>query len=216
MRWVAEHFAQLVSIAGVLQTRAEWLAQTIWLESAGHPNAINSSSGATGIIQWMPKFFQKWGTREDLMARGLEGQLRLVQEWLLPYRGKLVSDVDCYLAVFLPAMMRGADVVAPKRSMIAVANPTLCGADGAITRDSIRAALNRNFPATWRHSIAVAEAAPSWSAVQHALARRGWYQGSVDGIPGPKTCHAVERAISELPPIQDTEPGTPQGRAGNA
>jgi hypothetical protein len=76
----------VVDVADSLGARADDLAAVIWFESGRtfRPDARHPTSGATGLIQFMPSSAQRLGTTTELLARmTAEQQLRgPVREYL--------------------------------------------------------------------------------------------------------------------------------------
>lgn len=99
----SEVFA-LNSLAGYLQTRPEWIANVIRMESGWNPVAVNAASNATGLIQFLPSTANRLGTSVDAIKRlsrvqQLNGPIRA---YFAPYRGRLNSQLDVAMAVFYP------------------------------------------------------------------------------------------------------------------
>ena len=62
-----------------------------------------AGSGATGLIQFMPQTARGLGTTTDALARmSPERQLDYVERYFQPYKGKLGSLQDTYMAVLYP------------------------------------------------------------------------------------------------------------------
>jgi hypothetical protein len=92
----------------------DWLATIINFESGGSfsPSKKNAAgSGATGLIQFMPSTAAGLlGTTPDqaiaqLEAMTFQQQLEIVKRYFVPYKGKLQSLADTYLAVLYPAFI---------------------------------------------------------------------------------------------------------------
>lgn len=67
------------------------------------PTVRNETSGATGLIQFMPRTALALGTTvEKLAGMRAEEQLTWVETYLTPYRGKLATASDVYMAVIWP------------------------------------------------------------------------------------------------------------------
>lgn len=63
-----------------------------------------AGSGATGLIQFMPATARGLGTTTDALAKMDElQQLDYVYRYFLPYRGRLNSLADTYMAILWPA-----------------------------------------------------------------------------------------------------------------
>jgi len=79
-------------------------------ESGFNPAARNSKSGASGLIQFMPRTAKSLGTSvEEIRAMSGTEQIPLIQKYFWPYRGKLNSIEDLYLVTFLPAALNLTD-----------------------------------------------------------------------------------------------------------
>lgn len=62
-----------------------------------------AGSGATGLIQFMPSTAAAMGTSTAaLAAMSAEGQLNYVYRYFLPYKGRLRSLADLYMAILWP------------------------------------------------------------------------------------------------------------------
>ena len=100
-------------IAYLLNTEADWLMLVMWFESRLNPAAVNSKSGATGLIQFLPSTAKGLGTTtEDLKQMSGSKQLEYVYKYFKRYKGKLNTLSDVYLTVFYPyAVGKPADYV---------------------------------------------------------------------------------------------------------
>ncbi len=106
-----DQFEQRVrEVAVKLEVNPDWLMCVFYLESSVNPAAVNKTTGATGLIQFMPATAKNLGTTTTALAAmsGTE-QLQYVYAYLKPYAGRLASVVDCYFAVFFPAAIGKAD-----------------------------------------------------------------------------------------------------------
>lgn len=62
-----------------------------------------AGSGATGLIQFMPNTAVGLGTTTSALARmRAEDQLDYVYRYFKPFRGRINSLADCYMAILLP------------------------------------------------------------------------------------------------------------------
>ena len=62
-----------------------------------------AGSGATGLIQFMPSTAKGLGTSTDALAKmSAEDQLEYVEKYFQPYKGKLGTLKDAYMAVLYP------------------------------------------------------------------------------------------------------------------
>lgn len=84
----------------------DYLMAVMAFESAGTFRADirnMAGSGATGLIQFMPATARGLGTTTDaLAAMTPEDQLNYVYRYFLPYRGRLKTLSDVYMAVLWP------------------------------------------------------------------------------------------------------------------
>ena len=75
----------------------------------------NRASGATGLIQFMPSTARSLGTTTDkLAAMTAEDQLDYVRKYFAPYRNKMTTLSDVYMAILWPAAVakaRGRSIV---------------------------------------------------------------------------------------------------------
>lgn len=98
--------AAVVEIARRLRIDPAWLANAIQAESRWNPAARNPNSGASGLIQFMPKTAEGMGvTPAQLRGMTVGQQLPYVLRFLSPYAGKMQSQADVYLAIFYPRFL---------------------------------------------------------------------------------------------------------------
>lgn len=98
-------FAQKVEdISAQLGINPDWLMLVMYFESGLNPKAVNRTSGATGLIQFMPTTARNMGTSTEALAL-MDGiaQLDYVYQYLAPYKNRMSSFVDVYLSVFYPS-----------------------------------------------------------------------------------------------------------------
>ena len=85
----------------------DWLMGCIAWESGEtfSPSIVNrAGSGATGLIQFMPRTATGLGTTTAALAKmTAEEQLNYVYRYFLPYKGRLNSLADVYMAILWPA-----------------------------------------------------------------------------------------------------------------
>lgn len=137
-------------VADILGVQPEWLENVMWIESRLNPQAVNKVSGATGLIQFMPATAKALGTTTDeLLKMDFDQQMEYVYLYLRPYRGKMKSQVDVYLAVFFPAAIGQPDDYVLQTSklsaaLIAKQNPAYdLNKDGKITKAEVATAIQR-------------------------------------------------------------------------
>lgn len=132
-----------------------WLMAAMDLETAGtfSPSIQNSSTKATGLIQFMPDTAKALGTSvDDLKQMSNVDQLDYVFQYLKPYSPKIKSFVDLYLTIFFPAAVGQPDsfIIQAKNlsaSLIAKLNPLFdLNKDGKITVAEIQQVLLNRIP----------------------------------------------------------------------
>src|SRR5499426_3880777 len=109
---------ELQGVAERLKTQPEWLLNVMACESLLNPSARNSLPGqtASGLLQFIEATARSMGTTTAAIRRmNPVEQLRLVERYLTPFRGRLKSLADVYMAVFRGFIVEGGDanVVAP-------------------------------------------------------------------------------------------------------
>ncbi len=68
------------------------------------PSIRNRASGATGLIQFMPSTARSLGTTTDELAEmSAVEQLDYVAQYFRPYRGRMSTLSDVYMAILWPA-----------------------------------------------------------------------------------------------------------------
>ena len=135
-------------IATFIGIKPEWLMFVMWFESRLNSHVQNKTSGATGLIQFMPSTAHSLGTTTDALAAMTSiQQLDYVQKYFTPYKGKIKAFTDTYLVVFFPAAIGQPDsyVIETKNlhaSLIAKQNPIFdVNKDGIITKSEIKQRL---------------------------------------------------------------------------
>jgi hypothetical protein len=105
-----EFAAKVEHICWKLGIKSSWLMAVMYKESTINHRAVNTTSGATGLIQFMPNTALSLGTTTlRLRAMSNVEQLDYVYNYLRPYRFKFKSYVDVYLAVFFPVAIGKPD-----------------------------------------------------------------------------------------------------------
>lgn len=88
----------------------DWLMLVMFFESGLNSSAVNRTSGATGLIQFLPSTANGLGvSTERLRQMSAVDQLYYVERYLLPYKNKMKDFVDVYLAVFYPSAIGKED-----------------------------------------------------------------------------------------------------------
>jgi len=98
---------RLFEICQILGVEPDYLMACMAFESAEtfRPDIRNAAgSGATGLIQFMPATARGLGTTTDALAvMTAEQQLEWVLAYFLPYKGRLKTLADVYMAILWPA-----------------------------------------------------------------------------------------------------------------
>ena len=102
-----EFRAKVKDMAKRLETEPDWLMAAMAFETGEtfSPSIQNAAgSGAIGLIQFMPSTARSLGTTTDFLGRMKpEEQLYYVESHLKPYRGRLKTLEDVYMAILWPA-----------------------------------------------------------------------------------------------------------------
>jgi len=137
----AEFLAKVQQITANLGIKPDWLMAVMAFESGIDSKRVNSVSGATGLIQFMPSTAAGMGTSTTaLKAMTNVQQLDYVYKYLTPYKAKMKTYTDVYMTVFYPAAVGKADtyVIGAAGSQIAQQNPALRDSTGAVTVQSVK------------------------------------------------------------------------------
>ncbi len=137
---------KVVKYADMLNTNPDWLMLLMYFESRLNPAAQNSTSKATGLIQFMPPTARYLGTSTDELKQ-MKGsdQLDYVYKYLNSYKGKLGTLTDVYLTIFYPyavgkpgTYVLGSHLTEEIAAKIAKQNPIFdYNKDGQITKDEV-------------------------------------------------------------------------------
>jgi peptidoglycan hydrolase-like protein with peptidoglycan-binding domain len=132
--------------------QVDYLATPISFETAGSfsPSKKNAAgSGATGLIQFMPSTAKNLGTTTEALAKmTFQQQLVYVEKYFQPWKGKLKTLEDVYLAIFYPAYInkKPSDVIATEGSAVYTQN---MGFDpnrtGQITRGDVTSTITSYY-----------------------------------------------------------------------
>jgi hypothetical protein len=158
-RKVSKEFNDKVAaIALDLDIPPDWLMACMAFESAESfdSGVLNKAgSGAVGLIQFMPSTARALGTStEALAAMSAEDQLSYVHKYFRPYRGRLRTLEDVYMAILWPlAVGKNDDYIL----FDVVSKPTTYRQNSGLDRDKdgkvtkfeaavkVRAALERGL-----------------------------------------------------------------------
>lgn len=93
-------------------------------ESGLNPQAVNSGSGATGLIQFLPSTAIGLGTTTDELLK-MDGvsQLDYVYDYLKTYKGDMDSVYTMYLSIFYPAALNQSDAYVFPKNVVS-SNPS--------------------------------------------------------------------------------------------
>lgn len=135
-----------------------WLMQVFYAESRVNPRALNATTKAAGLIQFMPQTAAALGTSTDaLLKMTATQQLDFVQKYFKPYKGRVKSYFDAYLVVFFPAAIGRPDdwvMQTTKLSpeIIAKQNPAInIIKDGKITVAEFKQYVKKTVPVNWQN-----------------------------------------------------------------
>lgn len=133
----------------------DWLMLVMWFETARtfDHRIVNPVSGATGLIQFMPRTARSLGTTtESLKLMSNVEQLDYVRRYLAPYAGKMKNWLDVYCAVFYPVLIGKPDSYVIDREIVAKQNPVFdLNKDLKIHKWEIRQALQKSIPNEYKH-----------------------------------------------------------------
>lgn len=97
---------EVKKISSQLGIQPDWLLAVMYNESRIKPTAVNTKSGATGLIQFMPATAKALGTTTaNIRTLNETDQLRFVYDYFLPYKGRMRSIYDVYKVVFFPVAL---------------------------------------------------------------------------------------------------------------
>jgi hypothetical protein len=139
--------AKINAIAKELNFNPQDLLKVIYSESGGDPHAVNRSTGATGLIQFMPKTAQSLGTSvAQLRGMSAEQQLDYVYKYLSKYKrtkfgDRQISKGEVYALVACPGRANKG-VLYAQNSAGSRANRGLTNRNGQITTESLARRLD--------------------------------------------------------------------------
>ncbi len=97
--------AKVIDISAKLGIKPEWLMANMNSETGGtfDPSIVNKTTGATGLIQFIPKTATELGTTTaELAHMSNVDQLDWVYKYYYPFRNHINSYDDLYLIDFYP------------------------------------------------------------------------------------------------------------------
>ncbi len=98
--------SKVMDIAGRLNVDPNWLMAVMWKESLLNPRAVAQSTGASGLIGFMPRTALDLGTTvQDIRVMSNVEQLNYVFKFYKPYRNRIMSYPDLYKVTFFPIML---------------------------------------------------------------------------------------------------------------
>jgi len=103
---------KVIAICGRLGCDPSHLTSSIAFETGESfaPDKINRVSGATGLIQFMPSTARSLGTTTAALAQmSAADQLDYVERYFQPYRGKMATISDVYMAILWPSAVGKPD-----------------------------------------------------------------------------------------------------------
>jgi hypothetical protein len=106
----AAFVAKVIEISKKLGINPEWLMIVMQMESQINHRAINRTTNATGLIQFMPSTALGLGTSTTaLYSMSNVQQLDFVYKYFKPYSGRLNSVTDLYAVTFFPRALGKPD-----------------------------------------------------------------------------------------------------------
>lgn len=146
---------KIKEICNKLNIEDNWLMFVMYFESAHtfSSSKVNPISGATGLIQFMPTTARALGTSTQALAKLTNvQQLDYVYQYLKPYRWKMNSWIDVYLAVFYPKAMNQGDNYTITADIVARQNAVFdLNKDLDITVAEIKTALRKHIPEKYKN-----------------------------------------------------------------
>lgn len=157
----SEFLIKATEVSERLGIPVDWLMGVIELETAGtFSPSITNSLGYTGLIQFGKQASERIGTTTDkLRIMSAVEQLEYVYLYYKPYKSKLNSYVDLYIATLFPvALGKDSDFVLQTSRLsaerVASANPLFdLNKDGKITVGEIETKLLKRIPLTHRDDL---------------------------------------------------------------
>lgn len=171
--------AALRACARAVDCDPSHLSAVIMFESRWDPTAVNESYGASGLIQFLPSTATGMGTSVEAIRRMSRiEQLGLVQRYLMPYRGRIGTLSDLYMAVLRPTAIGKPDdfaLITSAEGKAYIANKGLdLNKDGNITKYEATEYVRRRLEEGLRDDNATVEDRSREEVTQmDATARQG-------------------------------------------
>lgn len=149
----AAFLARVQEISVKLGINPDWLMIVMKVESTLNHTASNPSSGATGLIQFMPSTAASLGTNTTaLKTMSNVQQLDYVYKYFQPYTGRIMGVVDLYTITFFPRALGKPDDYILQTDTLTAAR--IAGQNQAydinknqqITAGELRASIARRLP----------------------------------------------------------------------
>ncbi|MDP1824069.1 MAG: peptidoglycan-binding protein [Archangium sp.] len=143
-----EFLQKVKEMAARLGVKPEWVLAVMKNESGMSTTAKNPNGGATGLIQFMPATARGLGTTTEALSKmsALE-QLKYVEKYYAPFKGKINSGTDLYMATFWPAGVGKPDSYNIGGAEVARVNKIFdLDKNGQITAGEFRQYYAKRFP----------------------------------------------------------------------
>lgn len=197
--------ARVVAISARIGFDPSWLMACMAFETGRtfDPAKRNSSSSATGLIQFMRATAIGLGTTVEALANMSDvEQLDYVEKYFLPYAGRLHTLSDVYMAILWPKAIGVPDsaVIFPAGSQEYLANRGLdVDHDGAVTKGEAAAFVARAL-AEGMGPVHVADETrtPTRAPIED---RSTEYQPATDRIINPEQESPMPSILDALGPI---------------
>lgn len=216
-----EFLAEVSRVSKNIGMQDDWLLRAIEFETAGSwsPSIKNPGSSATGLIQFMANTAKSLGTTtSELAGMTRSQQMKFVEKYLEPYKGRIKNFGDLYMAIHWPKGVGKSDdyVLYKKGQAPYEPNKNLdANGDGVITRgEAVQSAVNRTGGGMMTTpNTAAAEAQLSAPAEQ--LLPSQSEGGAGGGVPitslrpqaRPEAADATAQMPAEITPAEGALPG---------
>lgn len=154
--------AALRACARAVQCDPSHLSAVIMFESNWDPKAFNAAYEGSGLIQFIKSTSAAMGyTTAQVLAMSRIEQLGLVQRYLMPYRGRIGTLTDLYMAVLRPTAIGKPDdhaLITSAEGKAYIANKGLdLNKDGNITKTEATEYVRRRLEEGLRDENATTE-----------------------------------------------------------